>query len=661
MKRRSKIAITAAVIIVALPVLILVGAEIVLNSTGVKSEIENIVGEALEMEFKIEGRIDIRFFPLISLAANDVTVGIKTGQIASAEQIVIDPRLLPLLNRDVQIKDARIHRARLAFNPQVIDKIMALIDAESEGPLPVESLVIESFAISEAGFKYAEDQTRIDFNEINFRGARIDIIENREVIFDDISAFFRATIFKGEMSARQISSGNFKLENLRARVKNENGLLTADPVALQYFGSDTKLRAGLDLLQPHSTFKSTIDVSGLNVKAMAAKYFPAVNIRSKVDITTGISASGIQLEKLIDYVSNTGPTTGTKKIPIKSVMVEAFTVAAKDLAYSNDTVAIDQAWMKFKGDRWALIANNRGTLTDFDSFLKATKFAGSTTIKSINLPDHQFENLQANLSNDHGLIKSDPIELEYFGEQTRLGLDWDLRKNIEIIQMRVEMPDLNVGRSLKRTDENDIFNGLLKLKGEFEARGADRSEMVKNVSGSFIMQGTNLTLKGVDFDKALDEFGKMGAYGFNDFAALITLGPLGTVVSHGYDQLEALEKIMAAEGDSMIQQLVSDWKVKKGVAHASDVAFSTQRHRVAIAGSLDFPNTRYRNVTIAVVDPNGCIVNKEIVDGPFENPEVEETGVIQRTVIRPLKKYLKPECEPFYDGSVPHPSPAQKK
>jgi len=145
------------------------------------------------------------------------------------------------------------------------------------------------------------------------------------------------------------------------------------------------------------------------------------------------------------------------------------------------------------------------------------------------------------------------------------------------------------------------------------------------------MQGTNLTLKGVDFDKALDEFGKMGAYGFNDFAALITLGPLGTVVSHGYDQLEALEKIMAAEGDSMIQQLVSDWKVKKGVA---------------------LPNTRYRNVTIAVVDANGCIVNKEIVDGPFENPEVEETGVIQRTVIRPLKKY---------DGSVPHPSPAQKK
>ena len=82
------------------------------------------------------------------------------------------------------------------------------------------------------------------------------------------------------------------------------------------------------------------------------------------------------------------------------------------------------------------------------------------------------------------------------------------------------------------------------------------------------MQGTNLRLEGVDFDKALDEFQKMGAYGFNDFAALITLGPLGPVVSNGYDQLAALEKMMAAKGNSRIQQIISDWKVLKGVADA---------------------------------------------------------------------------------------------
>ena len=124
------------------------------------------------------------------------------------------------------------------------------------------------------------------------------------------------------------------------------------------------------------------------------------------------------------------------------------------------------------------------------------------------------------------IIKSDPIELEYFGEHARLGLNWDLSKPAETIQLRIDMPDINTGRFLKRSGGKDILDGKL---------------------------------------------------------------------------------------------------------------------------------------TLAVVDPRGCVVNKETVDGPFENPEVKETGVVQRTVIRPLKSFLKSGCEAFYDGSVPHPSPAPKK
>jgi len=124
MKTSSKIAIAVLTILVAIPVVVLLAAEVILNSGTVKSEIEGIVSETLEMEFKIDGRIDIRFFPLLNLAANNITVGIKTGQIASADQIVIDPRLRPLLNLDVEIKKAHIQRPRLTFNPHAIDKII---------------------------------------------------------------------------------------------------------------------------------------------------------------------------------------------------------------------------------------------------------------------------------------------------------------------------------------------------------------------------------------------------------------------------------------------------------------------------------------------------------------------------------------------------------
>jgi hypothetical protein len=152
----------------------------------------------------------------------------------------------------------------------------------------------------------------------------------------------------------------------------------------------------------------------------------------------------------------------------------------------------------------------------------------------------------------------------------------------------------------------------------------------------------------------------MKGYGFSDLTILVTLGPLGVVVSHGDDQLETLEKMMTSTGDSMIQVLVSDWNVVKGVVTAEDVAFSTQRNRVVLKGSLDIPNEKFKSVTIAIVDSDGCIVNSETVDGPFKNPEVKDAGVLERTVIRPLKRMFEAECESFYAGSVQHPSGQQE-
>ena len=205
MKSSSKIAITAFLIIVAIPPIVVLAAEIILNSEAVRSEIEGIVAEALKMEFKIEGRIEIHFFPLLNLAANNVTVRIKSGQIASADQIVIDPRLAPLLNLDVEIEKAHLQRPRLAFNSRAIEKIMALVNAESSNePLPVESLMIESFSISEARLAYTGDQARVDVDAMSFRGGRIGIIANRTVIIDDVFGFLKAVDFTGDMAIRPL-------------------------------------------------------------------------------------------------------------------------------------------------------------------------------------------------------------------------------------------------------------------------------------------------------------------------------------------------------------------------------------------------------------------------------------------------------------------------
>ena len=474
-------ALTGVVLVIFMLGLALVVTKAVLNSASVKSKIENAVSDTLGMDFKIGGRINLGFFPYLWLAANNISVSLSTDNIASANQIKIDPHLLDLWSLKVHIENLDIYSPRLKFDQQAIKKILALKGKKYEDSQSVESLVIDSFSISKAKFFYSDEHTTIDLNEMNFGGGGVTLIENRKMVIGDVVSFIKAINFTGDISAGQITSQAFKLENIKADVKGEKGLLTADP-----------------------------------------------------------------------------------------------------------------------------------------------------------------------------------IEMKYFGEQAVISGFLNLRENTHHVQIMIEMPELDLERFLKRSAAKDIIKGMIRLRGKFEARGADINALLKDINGNFSIHGQNLTLKGIDFDNALDEFKKMRGYGFNDLTALVTLGPLGVVVSHGYNQLEILEKIMASTGDSTIQVLVSDWNVVKGVIAAEDVAFSTQRNRVVVKGSLDMPNEKFNNVIIAIVDPDGCIVNSETVDGPFKNPEVKDAGVLERTVIRPLKRMFEAECESFYAGSVQHPSGQQE-
>ena len=107
--------------------------------------------------------------------------------------------------------------------------------------------------------------------------------------------------------------------------------------------------------------------------------------------------------------------------------------------------------------------------------------------------------------------------------------------------------------------------------------------------------------------------------------------------------------------------LVSHWKVERGIARAKDVAMATNEHRVALKGSLDFPNERFDDVIMAMVDGRGCVMVRQKIRGSFRNPEVEKVHVLQSVagpvlkLFKQAKKLLGGKCEAFYTGSVAPP------
>jgi len=72
MKLSSIITIAVAAAISFIPHILLLTAEVIVNFALVKPGIEKIVSEGIEIDFKIDGGIDIRFLTMVSLAANDL-------------------------------------------------------------------------------------------------------------------------------------------------------------------------------------------------------------------------------------------------------------------------------------------------------------------------------------------------------------------------------------------------------------------------------------------------------------------------------------------------------------------------------------------------------------------------------------------------------------
>ena len=79
-------------------------------------------------------------------------------------------------------------------------------------------------------------------------------------------------------------------------------------------------------------------------------------------------------------------------------------------------------------------------------------------------------------------------------------------------------------------------------------------------------------------------------------------------------------------------------------------------------GGLDFMNSRFENVVVAVLDQRGCSVYSQKIHGPFSRPAVDKIstmGSLARpltNLLRSAKKLVAPgTCVVFYSGSVAAP------
>ena len=259
-----------------------------------------------------------------------------------------------------------------------------------------------------------------------------------------------------------------------------------------------------------------------------------------------------------------------------------------------------------------------------------------------------------------GLFDFNPVLMQAFGGKGMATLQMDRSDENPKYKIGVTLSKFHIDKFLNKAKSGSSVNGLMDFSTTLAMRGRTRLEIRQSAAGEMSLSGADLTLSGMDLDAQLAKFESSQNLNLFDVSALLFAGPVGLVATKGVDFAGLAE---TNKGKTVLRTIISTWKVEKGIAMAKDVALTTTKNRLAVHGGLDFVGDQYRDITVALLDANGCAVAKQKISGPFSKPLLDKSNIL--VPIGPLLKLFDKaknlfagpgaKCEVFYSGSVAQP------
>ncbi|MGD9234899.1 MAG: AsmA family protein, partial [Desulfobacterales bacterium] len=302
--------------------------------------------------------------------------------------------------------------------------------------------------------------------------------------------------------------------------------------------------------------------------------------------------------------------------------------------------------------------------TDSLEPFKNISFTGDIRCKILKIYNATFMNLVMRAAGEKGILDIDPVSMNIFGGTGNGSIHVDMTGSSPHYRViytlnRVRIEDLLQQYSLKKIPRKTI-EGPVNFSADLTAMGKSADEVKRSLNGNLSLNGENLMLYNIDIDALVTKYERSQNFNLVDVGAFFLAGPFGPVLTKSYNLASLYEESQGGKGS--IRELVSVWKVKKGIAEALDVALASKKQRIAMKGALNFINERFVDVTVAALDKRGCAVYSEKVHGSFHKPQIEKESIftsIAGSVSNPLEdawKFIQgKKCTVFYSGSVSQP------
>ena len=250
--------------------------------------------------------------------------------------------------------------------------------------------------------------------------------------------------------------------------------------------------------------------------------------------------------------------------------------------------------------------------------------------------------------------------MDIFGAKAEGDATADKSEVDAVYKINLKVSKLDFAKLQESFGTKKVIGGKGDLYASLTMKEKGNRNLVNSMDGTFSLRGDNLVMYTMDLDKVLSSYETSQKFNLVDLGAFFIAGPLSTVALKGYRYGDVYNQTRGGRG--AITQFISHWKIKDGVADATDCALATHHNRVALKGKLNLVGEQYDNVIVALLDDKGCAKFKQGISGPFSSPEVGAVSAVESlagpisNLYRKAKRFLQGgKCEVFYNGAVQQP------
>ena len=589
--------------VAALLVLLITALVLFINVNVYKPRIEAAASDAIGMDFKIGGTMKIVLFPRFGVSLENVLIKKRELDLLSAQRVRIGLKLLPLIKREARISEFTIIKPKITIERDKNGRFNfegKIQKPAKEEKLPIALLTMGSFVISKGELVFLDriSNTKTELNSIDLN------IKNLSFTADRSNRFLQDISFSGNFQCNALKTKGFEVKNIKLDMKGKNGIFDISPIAMDSFGKAERGSIRVDITGEKPLFRAQYTAS----KFYFERFWEAVSKKqiAKGDTTTPGKKSGNETE-----LTNVDLTIASL----------SFGKGGKDL---------------------------------FNNIF----FSGDFQCKSLKTKDFEVKNIKLDMKGKNGIFDISPITMNFFGGTEKGDIKADLRGDSPFLKIQFAATKFNFEKFVEAFSRKKIMEGQMDFSLNIMTKRKSLEEMKKSMNGEAFLKGENLLLYSLDLDSLLSKIEQSQSFSLVDVGAFFLAGPLGTVLTKGYDFAGVYQETRGGQG--IVKKLVSEWRIKNGIAEAEDVALSTKINRIAMKGGLDFVNSQFDDVTVAALDENGCAKFSQKIHGPFRNPQIDKISTLKTIVGPAVKLFEKAQkfilgCKVFYKGSIKHP------